>query len=158
MMYLRLILFSVIIFSFSCSKEENIIEDPKDDPKDETLSPVFEMEIDDIKWSADDFYYRKEEGLHVLFGTNLEYSIRWDIENITPEVPYILGRDENKLISSFYQYNSGKPQSFLVESGELIIEEFDMQKKILKGKFSFIASYQGNNLNITNGKIIIKDF
>jgi hypothetical protein len=148
----------LIILSFSCNKEEDVIDDPKDDPKDEVLTPVFEMEIDGIKWKARDFQYKHENGLHVVLGSDPNYSVRWDIENITLAKAYVLGKNENKLISSFYNYIDNKPQSFVVESGELIIEEFDTEKKIMKAKFSFDASYKEKILKVTNGKFIIKDF
>ena len=158
MSYLRLVFFSMIILSYSCNKEGNTDDPKNEDPEDEVQAPVFEMEIDGIIWGAEDFYYKKEKDLHVIFGTDLSYSVRWDIEIIAPNVPYVLGKNENKLISSFYRYIDNKPQSYIMESGELIIEEFDIEKKLLKGRFSFDASYQAKDIKITNGKFVIKDF
>ena len=99
MKYLRFFVFAFLLISFSCGKD--------DDPvvEDEVLIPVFQMDIDGKKWEAKDFYYKIENGIPRLYGTDNTYTLHWEFDGDLKVKSYVLGKSENELITSFYLYS-----------------------------------------------------
>ena len=150
----RLLVFFLILSSFSCGKDEPEVVDPPD----KVLEPVFQMEIDGKLWEAGIYYYKIENEIPKIFATDNVYTIHWQIDGTLKEKSYVLGKFETEILSSFYKFEDGKNLSYNLLSGTLKIDTFDIVDKILTGTFNLIAEHEGVNLAITNGKFVIKDF
>jgi hypothetical protein len=152
MKFIRFFIFAFVMLNFSCGKEDDPIVE------EEILNPVFQMEMDGKKWEAKDFYYRMENGVPRIFGSDNSYTLHWEIDGVLKMKSYVLGNSENELITSFYLFSGGKTYIYQVSSGTLKIDKFDTVNKILTGTFSFKAQLEGKDLNVANGKFVIKNF
>ncbi|MBK7094502.1 MAG: hypothetical protein IPH57_05365 [Saprospiraceae bacterium] len=152
MKFIRFFIFAIVLLNFSCGKEvDPVVEE-------EVLVPVFQMEIDGKKWEARDFYYKIDNGVPRIFGSDNIYTLHWEIDGALKMKSYTLGKSENELITSFYLFSGGKTYVYLISSGTLKIDKFDTVNKILTGTYSFTAQFEGKDLKVTNGKFVIKNF
>lgn len=148
-----LILISIIVFS-ACEKDNN------DQIIPEESIPEFSMEIGGTKWNATKYYYdNRNPDNPVIYATNDEITVSWVLDGEASEKSYELGVNEKLLLSSMYiKQQDGSVLSYDFINGELMISEYDLSSKILKGTFHFNAKANGVEKSIKNGVFYIDNF
>ena len=171
--YTLQILFLFVLLLSHCKK--NKTDEPQLPPETTTGENTFGCKINGKVFVPKDG--RGKPGLFVQYinlgnGPGGGWFLNIPATNWKPTMPEGISIETDSLLviegnSYFFKNKKGFPRAFydnqisfivLDNNGKLIITKFDISKRILSGKFSFIATNttNGDQLNITEGRFDVR--
>jgi len=146
-----LILFSLVFIGLSCTdKPDTTVDNPIEE------DPEFSLKLNGKEWIPSQYYFKNnQDGTSTLYATDKVYTFSWLFDSEIKEKEYVLGINENQLITSMYKGVGGDFKAYDILDGKLKIIKYSKEKQIFKAAFSFVAEYNSESVKIEDGKVYI---